>query len=332
MLVMLNIIKKIYNNIDDKRYKIIIIFLIFLFVVFVRIFFEFKLTMIDLSVADIKRLYNFEHVYFTTYHWILWYISVFLVVFCCFRYVLNVDKKRILYISFFAPIILLPILYAVLSNKQMGLDYLSFYNVRSLKESFYSIITLYKNSKYNYFFFPEMLTLVLGLPFVSYYFSKNIFKSILNTLVVYFSIPIFCGFIYVCLIEKFCPIVVKTAFIQSIFCVLYWTVLSFIFFIFFIFPELVSYIKSKDNIFKIKYYLISMAIYLPYLLLVVSKTKYTADIALLSVIFFYIFYIILFLTKHWKEEKYRDIAYFLLIYIILILSVFLSYNVWLLTS
>lgn len=305
---MLNIIKKIHN-INNKKYKILIIFLIFLFFIFVRIFLEGK-DFFNYNISN-YNIYGITQSYFLVVHWLFWYITTFLIVFLGFRYILKINKDKVLYLALGAPILLIPVIYANIIGKNIFLEYLSFHN---LIESFKGVLTLFIFDKNNSLFFPEMIVLIIGLFSISYYFSKNIIKSLINTIVIYFSIPILCAFIYFCPANNFCSFSINSSFSLMQFYAFYWLILSLFYFILFYLPEVINYIKGNNKIFNLKYFIIFILFFIIFLLKIFSVTNYYFDIIILSLLFFIIFYLSLFIIKYFKEEKYFNIIIYFLFY------------------
>lgn len=300
-------IKDVIAKLDNSIFKIPIIFLFFLSFVFLRIFLEANVFII----RNINTISGLREIYFVVTHWLFWYITVFFVVFSCFKYVLKIKKDKIVYLALCAVILLIPMIYSFIVQKQANLEYLSF---NDFYESIKGIFTLFIFHKSNKFFFPEMIAIILGCFSVSYYFSKNIKKSLINTLAIYFSIPFLCAFIYFCPTQGFCLMKINSFFVTQQFYSFYWLLFSFIYFLLFLLSDFLSYIKNNNKIFKLKYFIISLIIFIIFLLKVILTTNYFFDIIINSLLYFIIFYTMLFIIKHFNEEKYFGVNLFLIFY------------------
>ena len=159
-----------------------------------------------------------------------------------------------------------------------------------------------------------MIAIIFGCFFMSYYFSRNVIKSVLNTIIIYFSIPILSAFIYFCPKNNFCLFKVDSYFFNHQYYSFYWLMFSFFYFMLFLFPEFFNYIKNNNRIFKLKYFIICIILFTAYLFKIVSITNDIFDIVLMSILYIFIFYSVLFTMKHIKDEKYLRINLFFILY------------------
>lgn len=315
-------ISSLYKKIENSKFKVIILFSFFIFIVFIRIILEILNT--DIQNSGINKMFeiingDFLNIYILRImQYFFWYLSIFLLIFSCFKYIVKIDNKKILYFSIFSFILLIPVIYCFATNNPVKLSYLNFGN---FFESVKNILTLFIFDKHNFPFTIEMIVLLTGVPIISYIFSKSITKSIVNTLSIYFLSGFLCGFVYICpdSYSNLCLIGVKSN-LRETFFMFYWILLSFIFFIIFMFREIKGYLKD-NTLFSIKKWLLFL--FLDFVILFFyRKSLYFFDFVLISLDLFIVFVISIFIKKHHKNADFFPILSFFYIYLFFILFSF----------
>lgn len=303
--------KKIYIKIENNRFKILILFLVFLLFVTCRNFLEIiNSSWYSASTFSLDRFIKTS--IFLFIHWTFGYIMVFFIVFSCYRYIVKMQINKILYFSLSSVILMIAVLTSFILKEKMNLAYLDIHNLGQATTSIFSLFFLDKN---NFPMFIEMILLFIGCPFFSYKVSKSWGRAIANTLAIFFLLAAFIGFIYICPNKK-CLFFVESDIIVQ-FLAFYWAILSFLSFIVFIFPEFIKYIKLKKRINPI-FFVFGFVIYLPLLVFLLNITRYLFDILFVSITYFIFYIIFVFIITNIKEKKYFDVILFLVVYDLII--------------
>jgi len=317
-----NIIFSLYKKIENSKFKVIILFFSFIIIVFTRIVLE--IINVDTQNNGINKIIeiihgNFLDVYILrVMQYFFWYLTIFLLIFSCFRYIVKINKNKILYFSIFSLVLFIPVVYCIITNNPIRLSYLSFGN---FLESVKNILTLFIFDEHNFPFTIEMIFLLVGVPVVSYLFSKNIIKSIVNTLAIYFLSGFLCGFVYICpnTYNNLCLIGVNSNLGEGFF-MFYWIFVSFLFFIVFMFKEIKEYLKDNDIInLKEGFFFLFLDIIL---LFFYRNSLYFFDFLFISLDLFIIYALFIFFKKHRKNVMFFPIISFFCIYCFFILFSF----------
>ncbi len=162
----------------SEKTKTVLCFLFFIAVILTRIYFE-------TSVFASKSFFN----YFVVIHHLCWYIFVFYYFSSCNRYILKMSPSKIRYTALLSPVIMIPVVHAAISGKNLDLGYLD----GSLKENLIHMATLYRNHPKNGEFFIEMVILLAIFIAGSWFFSKSWKRTLLNVLAGFYGSMIFAG-------------------------------------------------------------------------------------------------------------------------------------------
>ncbi len=120
----------------------------------------------------------------TAVHRLLWYTYVFLFFSVCYRRILGVPFEKIMYLALGGVILFIPPLYAAVSGQEFLMNYLV---SRDPIEIARELLTLHYGHPKNYFMFPELLVLLVGTLVLSWYFSRSVPKTLLNTIISFYG-------------------------------------------------------------------------------------------------------------------------------------------------
>jgi|GEM_PF-1074231 len=120
----------------------------------------------------------------TAIHRFLWYTYVFLFFAVCYRRILHVPFERLMYLAFGGIILFIPPIYAALHGGEFQMNYLVSRNPWEIARE---LLTLHYRHEENFFMFPELLVLLVGTIVISWYFSRRVFKTLLNTVVAFYG-------------------------------------------------------------------------------------------------------------------------------------------------
>jgi hypothetical protein len=154
------------------------LFIFFAVVVLVRIVLE---------TAVFSKRHYFG--YFVTLHHFSWYMFVFFYFCLCSRHILGMKIEKIRYIALLSPVIFVPIIHSLITEKKLALEYLRG-NIFSV---LYDFATLYKFNKKNSEFFYEMLILLAFFVIGSWLVTKDFRRTLLNVLFGFYGSMIFAG-------------------------------------------------------------------------------------------------------------------------------------------
>ena len=166
---------------NEKTRKIIEIslFIFLFFVIFSRVFLE---------TAIFAKIPYFS--YFVATHHSAWFTFVFFYFALCARYILGLKPEKIPYLSLFSPVIFIPLLHALISGSKLKLQYIR----GDFSKALFDILTLYKFSEQDSFFFFEMLALLVIFAVLSYIVSRSVLRTVLNIIVGFYGSMFLAGF------------------------------------------------------------------------------------------------------------------------------------------
>jgi len=145
----------------------------FTVVICVRTFFEVSLSSFFFSHGILMHAYCWFSFVF------LWFLNVA-------KHITGLSTKRIPYLVFLSPIVLIPVVSSFIKGEQLNLQYLGIRNSEFI-ESIKHIVTLNYYHSNNHEQFYELLILVILLVAGSYYISRSVKKTVLATVVAYFG-------------------------------------------------------------------------------------------------------------------------------------------------
>lgn len=117
-------------------------------------------------------------------HRFFWYTYVFMFFVACYRRILHVPFSKLMYLSLGGIILFIPPLYALLTHVPMTSNYLV---SRDLRGILFELVTLHAGHEKNYIMFPELLVLLVGTAATSWFFSRKVKKTLINTLVAFYG-------------------------------------------------------------------------------------------------------------------------------------------------
>ena len=165
---------------NEKTRKIIEIslFIFLFFVIFSRVFLE---------TAVFAKIPYFS--YFVATHHSAWFTFVFFYFALCARYILGLKPEKIPYLALFSPVIYVPLIHALISGSKIKLQYIR----GDFSKALFDILTLYKFSEHDSFFFFEMLALIVIFAVLSYIVSRSVLRTILNILIGFYGSMFLAG-------------------------------------------------------------------------------------------------------------------------------------------
>ena len=249
--------------------------------------------------------------------YLLWYVSTFLILLACFRYIARAPLKSVVYVLLSTVILVEPVFAASLAGAQAQFAFLS-YNDPDL---FKSIASLMYFSTTNHHMFYELLLMAIGVPIIAYFFCRNIARSVMTWVCAYLSMIFLNFFVYICSVP-ICVFAVDSDIPISIFLCFYAIVFTGGCTYLFLFPEFRRYMYVDNTIFTQANAFWAILFFIPYGIVGFLMSGYFFDLLFLFLSYFIFFYIALFLYKHWKERELIGLNTFLAIYELLILATF----------
>jgi len=117
-------------------------------------------------------------------HRFLWYTYVFLFFSMCYRRILHAPFEKLNLLALGGVILFIPPFYALLGGHEFRLNYLVSSDPFEIARE---LLTLHYGHEKNFLMFPELLTLLIGTIGISWYFSRSIPKTILNTVIAFYG-------------------------------------------------------------------------------------------------------------------------------------------------
>lgn len=165
---------------NEKFRKIIEIslFIFLFFVIFSRVYLE-------TAVFAKKPFFS----YFVATHHCAWFTFVFFYFALCARYILGLKPDKIPYLALFSPVIYIPLIHALISGSKLKLQYIR----GDFSKALFDILTLYKFSEHDSFFFFEMLAILVIFAVLSYIVSRSVLRTVLNIIVGFYGSMFLAG-------------------------------------------------------------------------------------------------------------------------------------------
>jgi hypothetical protein len=123
-------------------------------------------------------------------HRFLWYTSVFLFFAACYRRILRAPFEKLMYLSLGGVILFIPPLYAIIGGYEFRMNYLVSNDPAEIVRE---LLTLHYGHEKNFLMFPELFTLLVGTAGISWYFSRSVPRTLLNTVVAFYGAFLFAG-------------------------------------------------------------------------------------------------------------------------------------------
>jgi len=156
--------------------------------------FFFSVTMSRfLLEAHFSKFVDFNNLIF---HHNYWFLFVFMLFLLNFKFIMKMGPKETWWMAFFSPVIFIPIIYNVLflGSKRMRMNYIS---AKDFSVYLKDVATFMVFSERNQAMTIELILIVVGISVLSYYISRNIFRSIVMGISCYLSLMIFAGTIII---------------------------------------------------------------------------------------------------------------------------------------
>ena len=307
---MRDLLYNVYSNFERSTYKVAVLVCYAAFFMCLRVLLETMST--GLFMRSDKVL-----VAMVSIEYLLWYISTYLILLACFRYIARVPLSRAVYVLLSTVILLEPVFAASLAGAKAQFSFLS-YNDPDL---FKSIVSLMYFNAANHHMFYELLLMAIDVPLIAYFFCRSVVRSILTWVCAYLSIIFLNFFVYFCSVA-ICAFVVDSDIPISIFLCFYAIVFAGACICLFLFPELRRYWYADNTIFTQASAFWALLFFIPYGIVGMLMSGYFFDLLFLFASYVIFFYVSLFLYKHWKEKSLLGLNTFLAIYGGLILTTF----------
>lgn len=145
------------------------------------------LSRVYLETSVFAKKSYFSH--FVVLHHCAWFTFVFFYFALCARYILRLKAEKIQYLALFSPVVFIPILHAWIAETPVKLQYMrgDFSKVLS------DILTLYRFSEHDSFFFFEMLALIVIFAVLSYIVSRSVLRTVLNIIIGFYGSMFIAG-------------------------------------------------------------------------------------------------------------------------------------------
>jgi hypothetical protein len=249
--------------------------------------------------------------------YLLWYLSTFLMILACFRYVGGFKLRQLPYLLLSSVILLIPVIAAGLAHEPSGFIYLSYRDPDVWK----SIASLMYLNHANHYMFYELLALVVGVFAITYAYSRDAARSLWTTVSVYGALIFIQAFLPVCSVER-CIFVADSDIPISIFLCFYSAVpvAGWLYALFY--PELQEYLRSEESIFTQTTFANALLLFIPYGVVALLMSGYLVDLFFLASTYFLCFYACLFLYRHGKDPRLLVLNVFLGIWAALMLTAF----------
>ncbi len=146
-------------------------------------------------------------------------------------------------------------------------------------------------------------------------------RSLLTPLAVYVSLIVLQGFVYVCA-APFCVATITSNIPDPVFLCFYFSVLLCAWVCVFLLPELLVYVRSPDSVFS-KPYMRRVAVFLAICVVAdLFVSRHFFDLLFLVLAEGILVYLLLFLSKHWRDEHLKGLNLFLALYALFLLEAF----------
>jgi hypothetical protein len=254
---------------------------------------------------------------FVNLQYVFWFLSTYLMIFACFRYVAGADPRRALYLALSAPVLLIPIIAAALSGTQTEFLFLSY----SDPDLWSSLASLMYFSSANHNLFYEIVLIAVVMPCIAFLFCRNILRSLATFVCFYLSLAFVQAFLYVCSAPR-CVFVVESDIPISIFVCYYCIVFVTGWLLIFLYPEFEEYRKSDSSIFTQGNFTLALLLAVPFGIVAFLMSGYLIDLLFLFGSYFSCFYVMLFMLRTWKDKRLIGLNTFLGIWSALMIITF----------
>jgi hypothetical protein len=154
-------------------YRGLLLFLFFCAVVLTRNYLE----------THVLAKKPFGSYYVTLHHW-SWYYFIVLFYMVSYRYIARASKEVVSLFFLMSPLILIPLIYAVVMGSPMDLAYLK---GKTGWETVFQILVLMYGHERNQHVFYELAILLTSMIISSYYFSRSWWRTVLNVVVAFYG-------------------------------------------------------------------------------------------------------------------------------------------------
>ncbi|MBP5407203.1 hypothetical protein J6Z19_08685 [bacterium] len=127
--------------------------------------------------------------YFVATHHSMWFTFVFFYFALCARYILGLKVDKIQYLALLSPIIYIPLVHAWIEGTPIKLQYLR----GDFSKALLDILTLYRFSTQDSYFFFEMIALLIAFAVLSYIVSRSILRTFLNIIIGFYGSMFLAG-------------------------------------------------------------------------------------------------------------------------------------------
>lgn len=303
-------IVNLLSRFDTSRYKTVVLISFAFFFVCLR-------TLLEVTSAGLVDRGDLLLSLFVSIQYILWFISTFLMILVCFRYIAKTPVAHLPYLLLSSVVLLIPIFSVLLLGEHAQFVFLSYKDPGLFK----SILSLMYFSPTNHHMFYEALLLVVGVPSVAYFFCRDVVRSVMTMFCVYGFLIFIQAFLYVCSVEM-CVFVAKSDIPISIFLCFYTIVLAAGWLAVLLLPELRRYLSSEDTIFTQANVVWALLCFVPYAAVSMLMSTYLIDLLFMFASYFIFFYTLLFLFAHAGDRELRGLNTYLGIFAALVFSTF----------
>ena len=127
--------------------------------------------------------------YFVATHHSMWFTFVFFYFALCARYILGLKIEKIQYLTLLSPIIYIPLVHAWIEETPVKLQYLR----GDFSKALFDILTLYRFSTQDSYFFFEMIALLIAFAVLSYIVSRSVLRTFLNIIIGFYGSMFLAG-------------------------------------------------------------------------------------------------------------------------------------------
>lgn len=217
----------------DWQKRGILCFIFLFLVIFLRVYVE--------TALMAKRPFFGYYVFF---HHFCWFLFVFFWFAFCARAILKIPIEKIPLLALFSPVVFAPVVEALIKGENLRLQYLS----GSFRGILFDMVTFFRFSQNDSYFFGEMLFLCAIFVNLSYIVSGSVWRTVLNLICGFFGAMILAGVHYFGVAQNTKAVWhIASCFKNHIFLYfVYFSALIVAFSLLFL-PELAGFIKKKTK-------------------------------------------------------------------------------------
>lgn len=165
----------------DWQKRGILCFVFLLLVIFSRIY-------IETALMAKRPFFN----YYVFFHHLCWFLFVFFWFAFCARAILRIPIEKIPLLALFSPVVFAPLADAFVKGEKLRLNYLQ----GGFLENIFDMVTFFRFSQRDSYFFYEMVLLCSVFIVLSYIASRSVMRTLLNLVCGFFGAMILAGVHY----------------------------------------------------------------------------------------------------------------------------------------